>query len=187
MIHFEKAGVQHQNIIFEWLAMPHMQEFWDNSQAHKDDILNFMHGRTQTYFYGTTQYWVGSLDQEPFCFVLSDEILPSQVESRPLHKKYLSSMGKTMTLDFGIGNLNFVGKGLAASSLKIFIDFYQSQIDPQADTFLIDPDETNPRARHVYEKAGFKLVGEFLMQDGAFKEQKTQLMMMKAPYQISQK
>ena len=64
-------------------------------------------------------------------------------------------------------------------SLKQFIDFYHIEVDPKADTFFIDPDDANPRAKNVYEKAGFKLVGEFLMQDGAFKEQKTHLMIMK--------
>jgi hypothetical protein len=36
-----------------------MQEFWDNGQEHKDDIINFIHGRKQHYFYGTTQHWGG--------------------------------------------------------------------------------------------------------------------------------
>ncbi len=183
IIHFEKVGAQHQKVIFEWLAEPHMQEFWDNSQEHKDDILNFIHGRKQHYFYGTTCYWIGSVDQHPFCFLLTDEILPSEVTERPLHKKHLSNTGRTICIDFGIGNKNFLGKGLAAPALKQFVDFYQKQVDPQADTFFIDPDDANPRAKHVYEKAGFSAVGEFLMQDGAFKAQKTHLMIKKLPYQ----
>ncbi len=179
IIHFEKADLQHQKIIFKWLDEPHMKEFWDNSQEHKDDILNFIHGRKQHYFYGTTCYWIGSMGDQPFCFVLSDEILPYQVETRPLHKEHLSSTGKTISLDFGIGNPAFLGKGLAAPVLKQFIDFYQQQVDQKADTFFIDPDDANPRAQHVYEKAGFKDVGEFLMQDGAFNGHQTHLMIRK--------
>ena len=37
-ISFEKASIKHQDMIFKWLAEPHMQEFWDNSQEHKDDL-----------------------------------------------------------------------------------------------------------------------------------------------------
>jgi len=36
-IHFEKAILSHKDIIFEWLDKPHVREFWDNSQAHRDD------------------------------------------------------------------------------------------------------------------------------------------------------
>ena len=44
-ITFEKATTTYEEIIFSWLAEPHVQEFWDNSQEHKDDILNFIQGQ----------------------------------------------------------------------------------------------------------------------------------------------
>lgn len=43
-INFEKASISHIDIIFGWLAEPFVQEFWDNTQAHKDDIANFAEG-----------------------------------------------------------------------------------------------------------------------------------------------
>ena len=48
-IHFEKAALKHIDIIFSWLQEKHIQEFWDNSQNHKDDILDFIHKRPQKY------------------------------------------------------------------------------------------------------------------------------------------
>ena len=54
--------------------------------------------------------------------------------------------------------------------------FYNKEVDQKADTFLIDPDENNPKAKHVYEKAGFKEVGEFDVKDGAFKGHNSILM-----------
>lgn len=177
-IHFERANVEHQQIIFHWLAEPHMQEFWDNSQEHKDDILNFIHGRKQTYFYGTTQYWVGYYDNEPFAFILSDQILASQ-DITELQKAYLSKSGHTISLDFGIGNVALLGKGVAALTLEAFVKFYQDKVDPKADIFFIDPDKNNPRAIRVYEKAGFKMVGGYEMPTGVFKGQETYLMVKK--------
>lgn len=44
---FEKISLQHVDIIFDWLAEPFIQEFWDNTQGHKDDILNFVNGRKE--------------------------------------------------------------------------------------------------------------------------------------------
>jgi len=55
-IHFEKAALKHIDIIFSWLQEKHIQEFWDNSQNHKDDILNFIYEKPQKYFAGTMKY-----------------------------------------------------------------------------------------------------------------------------------
>ena len=76
--------------------------------------------------------------------------------------------GHAISIDFGIGNKDYLGKGLATSTLKKFISYYQEQIDKEANTFFIDPSENNPRAKHVYEKAGFEYVGEFNPTEGAF-------------------
>lgn len=178
-IHFKKASLDHQAIIFSWLDEPHMKEFWDNSEAHRDDILNYIHGRKQHYFYGTTEYWIGYIEDQPFSFILSDQILPSEKELNTLHRKYLSIEGHTIGIDFGIGNTAFLGKGLAAPTLQAFIEFYKAEIDSKADTFFIDPDENNPKAFRVYEKAGFKKVGHYIMKGGAFEGQKANLMVKK--------
>jgi RimJ/RimL family protein N-acetyltransferase len=178
-IFFEKSNLEHVDTIFEWLTEPHMVEFWDNSQEHKNDILNFIQGKKQSYFYGTTMYWVGSIDTEPYCFLLSDIFQEGQNLSDH-HRKNMSRSGHTIGLDFGIGNKNYLGKGLAAPTLQAFTSFYQKQIDSLADTFFIDPDENNPRAKHVYSKAGFEQVGEYDVQDGAFKGSVNYLMVKKA-------
>lgn len=181
-IYFEKVNQQHQETIFSWLAELHMQEFWDNSQEHKDDILNFINGRVSpsVYFGGIFTYWIGMLDNEPFCFILTAEVHPDD-ECEPIWKEHLSTTGKTYSIDFGIGNSKFLGKGLAAPTLKKFTAFFQKKIDLLVDTFFIDPDENNPRAKHVYEKAGFNLVGNYDVQNGVFKGNVSYLMVKKLP------
>lgn len=91
-ISFEKATLPHKDLIFAWLEKPHVQEFWDNSSEHREDILLF----------------------------------------RP-----------------------------AASSHRL--------------------DEHNPRANHVYEKAGFQTVGEYTSQEGYFTGNKSAIMIKKLP------
>jgi RimJ/RimL family protein N-acetyltransferase len=77
-------------------------------------------------------------------------------------------------MDYTIGNIACFGKGLGAKTLEVFIDFFRSSYDSQADTFFIDPDVTNPRARHIYEKAGFKYIDDFIMEgEGVFAGRKT--------------
>ena len=91
---FEKANPIHEKLIFAWLSEPHMIEFWDNTQEHKDDILNFIHGRKQHYFYGTTKYWIASINNLPFAFILTDEIKSSEVDLPDLLRANLSKVGK---------------------------------------------------------------------------------------------
>ena len=175
-ITFERANLSHQETIFQWLSEPHIQEFWDNSQEHKDDILNFINGRTQTYFFGTTKYWIAKINSVAFAIILSDQINASQPDLQQIHRENLSKQGRTFFIDFGIGNKEYLGKGLAANTLEGFVKFYHTNVDPQADTFFIDPDLSNPKAKHVYEKAGFIFKGDFEMKSGFFEGKTTQLL-----------
>ncbi len=179
-IQFEKVNLKHQKDIFEWLKEPHMQEFWDNSQGHKDDILNFMNGRTEpsNYFKGMNSYWVGSIDGKPYSLIMTHA--ENESTNPPGYMKpYLSNSGKTFGLDFCIGNKNFFGQGLGASTLIAFMEYFSSVIEPEVDTFLIDPFTNNPRAIHVYQKAGFQVMCEFTQEGGYFNQHKGVLMVKK--------
>lgn len=178
-ITFQKASTSYIDTIFSWLTEPHMMEFWDNSQEHKDDILNFIQGKPQTYFAGTTQYWIGFIDKQPYAFVLSDILKKDQEDLSNTHLANMSETGHTIALDFGIGNKEYLGRGLAAPTLSEFMIFYQKDIDPKADTFFIDPDENNPRAIRVYNKAGFTKVGQYQATQGAFIGHNSDLMVKK--------
>jgi RimJ/RimL family protein N-acetyltransferase len=173
-INFEKANLSHIDNIFSWLKESHVQEFWDNSQSHKDDILNFVNGRKEpsNYCNGLYTYWVGLINSEPYCLVMTLQEKP-EYDMPALKKAYLSKHGHTYSMDYMIGNPQYFGKGLGAKTLKAFTDFIRTQ-DPKAETFFIDPDITNPRARHVYEKSGFRYIGDFIMEgEGVFKGHKT--------------
>lgn len=173
---FQKVNSKHKKTIFSWLDKPHVKEFWDNSTEHREDILIFIDGRIKqsNYFDGSFTYWIGSYDDEPFAFIMTAEILDD--EDLPLAwKKHLSKKGETYSIDFCIGNEKYLGKGLAAPTLKAFTKFFKNE-NKNVDTFFIDPDEDNPKATHVYEKAGFKCVESFLVEKGVFKGQNSWLM-----------
>ncbi len=164
-ITFEKATLNHKDIIFSWLAEPHIQEFWDNSQEHKDDILNFMRGRKtpSSYADGKYVYWIASAKGKPYAMLMTIQET-HQDDIGELKLFYLSKTGHTYGIDYMIGNLNFLGKGYGAKTLSAFIEYFRKRVDPKADTFLIDPAADNPKAKRVYEQAGFKHVGDFMME-----------------------
>lgn len=174
-ITFERAQPYHEKFIFSWLNEPHVREFWDNSQAHKDDILNFIQGRKEPSSYANGQYvyWIGSIENIPFCMMMTIEEKVGQKRPK-LKDQYLSKTGTSYSLDFMIGNPNYLGKGLGSLTLISFLKFFKKNFDTYANTFFIDPDITNPRAKHVFEKSGFKYMGDFTMEGtGVFSGRKT--------------
>jgi RimJ/RimL family protein N-acetyltransferase len=163
-IHFEKVTNAHLDTIFNWLAEPHVMEFWDNSQEHKDDILNFVNGRKDhsNYCDGKYVYWVANCDGSPFgMLMIIQETAESPIEAIKL--KHLSKAGHTYGIDYMIGDKNYLGKGYGAKTLEKFLDFFRKEFDSSADTFIIDPASDNPKAKHVYMKAGFEYIAEFIM------------------------
>ncbi len=177
-LEFQKATLRYEQTVLEWLSEPHIQEFWDNSPEHRQDILIFMKGRTEPspYWNGIFDYWIGCLAGEPYCLLMTSEVLPDQADLSELWKAHLSKTGRTFSIDFLIGNRKFLGKGLAAPTLKAFAQFVQDQVGCSIDTFFIDPAESNPRAMHVYEKAGFRAVSTFYRDCGEEKNVKHYLM-----------
>lgn len=163
-IHFEKAKISHLDIISGWLAEPFVQEFWDNTQGHKDDILNFVNGRKDpsNYCDGKYVYWIAICDDHPFAMLMTiQETKEDHIDDIKLN--HLSKTGHTYGTDYMIGDKNYFGKGYGVKTLLEFIDFFRREFDASADTFIIDPAADNPRAKHVYMKAGFEHITDFMM------------------------
>lgn len=164
-ITFRKVDASDKELIFQWLRYPHVQEFWDNTQAHKDDIENFMQGRMtpSDYCNGEFHYWLACHDGRPYAMLMTiQDTVKSPID--PIKSQHLSKTGHSYGLDYMIGDLKSVGIGLGAITLKRFIEYFREHVDLKADTFLIDPESRNTKARHVYMKAGFDYVGDFVME-----------------------
>lgn len=150
--------------IFRWLAESHITATWDNSQAHKDDILNFVEGRKtpSSYADGKYVYWTAMDGERPYALIMSiQESLEEDIDQIKLSN--LSKTGHSYGIEYMIGDINYFGKGYGASTLAQFVDFFRVGVDQKADTFLIDPAADNPKAKHVYLKAGFEYIGDFVM------------------------
>ena len=165
----------HLTLVTTWLDAPHMRETWDNSPAHREDIRCFAHGRKEpsSYFGGIFTYWIGHVDGTPHALILTarvkhDDDLP------PLWKENLQEDTPTFSIDFGIGEASLLGQGHACPTLTAFMNFFA--VHHTVGAFFIDPSTRNPKASHVYGKAGFEVVGTFQPNSGAFLGDETHLM-----------
>ncbi|MES2215575.1 MAG: GNAT family N-acetyltransferase [Pseudomonadota bacterium] len=162
---FHEVTAKHLDTIFAWLKEPHIQEFWDNTQGHKDDIINFTEGRKSPspYCDGKYVYWIASVSGQPFAMLMTIKETPEDHQGS-VKLQHLSKTGHTYGIDYMIGDKDFFGKGYGARTLSEFIDFFRRECDASADTFIIDPASDNPKAKHVYMKAGFKHACDFVME-----------------------
>jgi RimJ/RimL family protein N-acetyltransferase len=124
-------------LIHEWLEQKHIKEW-----MHGAGLQNTLNG-LEKFFQGTsnTTYWIGYDKEFPFAFLITSP-----------------EGNDTTTLDLFICDSNYLGKGLAVSTIREFLIRHFSHVK----RVLIDPEATNKRAIHVYEKVGFKIVGEFI-------------------------
>ncbi|AZL15939.1 hypothetical protein [Rickettsiales endosymbiont of Stachyamoeba lipophora] len=100
---FKPATIRDKEIIFNWLDKPYIQEFWDNSPEHKEDIIIFMSGRKEKYPYCNDEhdyhYWLGLIEDDPSCLIITSQIMPEE-DIPQIWKDNLSKTGNSNTLDF---------------------------------------------------------------------------------------
>jgi ribosomal protein S18 acetylase RimI-like enzyme len=134
---FAHAKPSQRGLLHQWFEQKHISEW-----MHGIGLQSTLNG-LERFFCGesTTTYWIGYDKNVPFAFLIT------------------SPEGKdAMTLDLFICDVAYLGKGLAVPMVK---EFLTSQF-PHVKRVLIDPEATNTRAIHVYQKVGFKIVGEFI-------------------------
>lgn len=134
---FKLAKAAQKQMILDWLQQEHIRE-WIHGVGLKNLLENL-----EKFFKGTSdsQHWIAYDQEIPFAYLLT------------------SPEGKdAITLDLFICDLRFLGKGLAVPMIQ---EFLISQFSNR-EKILIDPEASNTRAIHVYQKAGFKIVGEFI-------------------------
>ncbi len=85
----------------------------------------------------------------------------------------MSQTGRTISLDFDIGNKKYLGCGLGAPTLSAFVTFYKNEVDNRADTFFIDPDK-------ITLELSVYIIKPVLIKRGSMKLQKDALLVIKA-------
>ena len=161
IVQFRYAAKDDYITIKEWLRASHVVKFWDNSMEFTNNLKNFINGDKNLY-----DYWVGSFKKvnHPFCLLVTSD---AGLETPDYFLSHMPSKGKAWTIDFLIGDVKWLGCGLAALTLRSFMD-YLASIDLEIKTFIIDPAEQNKRAIRVYYKAGFQVVGGYIPNCGYF-------------------
>ncbi|KTD51297.1 GNAT family N-acetyltransferase [Legionella quateirensis] len=92
-------------------------------------------------------HWIAYDNEIPFAYLITSKLEQLSPDDK-----------EAITLDLFICNLDYLGKGLAVQMIHEFLLSQYSYVD----RVLIDPEIANQRAVHVYEKAGFQIIEEFI-------------------------
>ncbi len=131
-------------LVLQWIQQPHINEW-----LHGDGLNNTINDIEQFLNNGKpwATHWIAYDKEVPFAYLITSDIEKS--------KEYPEG---AKTLDLFICNVDYIGKGL---SVQMIHEFILSQfIDDKI--VLIDPEISNQRAVHVYKKAGFEIIDEFI-------------------------
>jgi len=147
---FKPADAAHRDLVHRWLHEPPASEWFygqglANTIKHLDEFLN---GKS------FAQYWLAYDKDRPFAFLITSPV----EKPKDALTQWCAEKGAAITLDMLIGDHDYLGKGLACTVIR---EFLLSQF-PQIAEVLIDPEASNSRAVHVYKKAGFQILGEFV-------------------------
>lgn len=155
------ATVADSPLIQEWFKAGHVVEFWGDPEPNVKGFHNRMDGTDTLY-----DYWIGHLPGGRPCGLLltSDARRDTPAYLVP----HLPECGAVWTLDMLVGDPALTGKGHGTTMLTFAIGYFCT-LNSLLCRILIDPANHNPRAIHVYEKAGFVRLGLFEPDEGPFK------------------
>lgn len=150
---FERATRDDLDLLRQWLAEPHLAEWWGDPDREIMLIDEEIDG-------GPTDMrivWTTGPRAAPFAFV---QDYPAQAYPMP---QYADVPGDARGLDTFLGDPAYLGKGHASAYLR---QRARALLAGGASAVLVDPDPRNARAIAAYARAGFRAVKTVPGEDG---------------------
>ncbi len=149
-IDFIPVQAAHYPLLRQWLAEPHMREWWGDPDEELGFIRDMVEGRDTTRPFlisfqgrpvGYIQYWfIGHHQNETW------------IRDHPWLKELPSD---TIGVDLSLGEAEALSRGIGSAALAAFVRRLRAEGHHR---IIIDPDPANRRAVRAYMKAGFRPV-----------------------------
>lgn len=154
---FEELCALHFQLLLEWLEKEHVKKWWDSDIIYTIDLVKQKYG---SYIHGyklvdgvkkNIRAYIVSINQKPAGYIQIYNAYDF------LNSHELNGLPKNLgALDVFIGEEEFIGQGLGASTI---LEFLHMHCKPYS-YVLVDPDVRNTSAVKCYEKVGFIKIGE---------------------------
>jgi RimJ/RimL family protein N-acetyltransferase len=140
-------------LVHGWLSRPHMRRWWGGRESYEEiaeRYLSAIEGKKPTDLY------IALLDDEPIGFVQT-----YLVSDYPDYAALVGAGEGVAGVDLFIGDAALTGQGIGSEILRRFVDEIVFA-SPTTTSCLADPDVRNVASIRAFEKAGFRVVKEFV-------------------------
>lgn len=139
-------------LVHEWLQRPHVKQWWSDRETYEDVAEHYLpaiEGREPTDLY------IALLDEQPIGFVQT-----YFVSDYPDYAALVGVGEGVAGVDLLIGNESLTGQGIGSEIIRRFVD-ETVFAPPTTMSCVADPDVRNAASIRAFEKAGFRVLGEF--------------------------
>jgi len=160
-ISFQPLEKEHFSLLFKWLELPHVKEFWDKSTLWTKELIQ---EKYSSYVDGyklangvrkPLRAYLIYLHALPIGYIHYYNAYDFPSEGYDLKEIVKNSKGENLSLaalDLFIGEKEVYGNGIGSLVIKTFLETY---VWPKFDACLVDPEKRNLGAIKAYAKAGF--------------------------------
>lgn len=157
-VNFIPLSSNHFSLLLSWLNSPHLQASWNEGISWTPELIEKKYA---SYVYGykienniqkPIHAFIITIDKHPIGYIQYYNAYDFTRECDDVLKELPQPLS---ALDIFIGEESALGKGLGTLILQQFLEQF---IDPHFEACFVDPDTTNTRAIHAYEKVGFKKI-----------------------------
>jgi RimJ/RimL family protein N-acetyltransferase len=140
-------------LLYEWLQREHIQRWWTDRETYDEAVQHFL------------PQIEGSEPTDPYLILLADRpagfIQTYRVSDYPKYRDLVNVEDGVAGVDLFVAEPELTGRGFGSEALRRFlVDVVFS--DPEIHACIADPDAENVASLRAFEKAGFRVVRQFV-------------------------
>ena len=155
-LRFRALEADDLRLLHEWLQRPHVQRWWTDRETYEGVVGHYLPSIAGAE---PTDHYLVLLDERPIGMV--ETYLVSD------HPEYAALVGAgegVAGVDLFIGEEALIGQGLGTEIIRRFVEDVVFA-SPETIACIAGPDARNAASIRAFEKAGFRIVKEFV-EDG---------------------
>jgi len=140
-------------LVYGWLQRPHVKRWWKDRETYEEVVEHYLPSIEGT---DPTDLYLALLDEEPVSFVQT-----YLVSDYPDYAALIGVGEGVAGVDLLIGDEELTGQGIGSEILRLFVEEVVF-VSPTTISCVADPDVQNVASIRAFEKAGFRVVKEFV-------------------------
>jgi RimJ/RimL family protein N-acetyltransferase len=140
-------------LLYEWLQREHVQRWWTDRETYEEVVQHYLPAIGGS---SPTDLYLILLDDQPAGFIQT-----YRVSDYPEYRDLVGVEDGVAGVDLFVAEPEQTGRGLGSEALSRFVANIVFS-DPEIHACVADPDAENVASLRAFEKAGFRVVRQFV-------------------------